>query len=232
MSTRIPTLLPKISDPQNEWMPKRKNYPTFETYAKRFDPDRTYPPVCYRRNGTPRTPNSTCHRPCRPAHFTREASKYSPWMLALKKFNRSKTVWCVPKDGSPGYTECMKYKREFQREARKKRAAFDAEMDLNNLPAKEYLALMEARNAPARNQSSVAESSAMGARGPLGLTEGQERQLRSTRLTNQRNAEREAQAREAKRLAEQEAYYAKYPNQRPKPRTKGGALYDKRGNPY
>jgi hypothetical protein len=51
-------------------------------------------------------------------------------------------------------------------------------------------------------------------------------------LTNQRNAEREAQEREAKRLAEQEAYYARYPNQRPKPRTKGGRLYDKNGIPY
>ena len=231
MNTRIPTLLPKISDPQNEWMPKRKKYPTFETYAKRFDPDRKYPPICYRRNGTPRTPNSTCHRPCRPAHFKREASKYSPWMLALKRFNAGRNTWCVPKENTFGYTECMKWKKEFQREARQKRAAFDAEMDLNNLPVKEYLALVEARNAPARNESSVAESSAMGARGPLGLTAADERQLRSTRLANQRAAEKIRQEREAKELEEMEAYYRKYPKQRPIPKKNRG-IYDKKGNPY
>ncbi len=230
MNTRIPTLLPKISDPQNEWMPKRKKYPTFETYAKRFDPDRKYPPICYRRNGTPRTPNSTCHRPCRPAHFTREASKYSPWMLALKKFNVGNNTWCVPKAPSPGYTQCMKWKKEFQREARQKRVAFYAGEDLNNLPAREYLALMEARNAPARNESSVAESSAMG-RGPLGLTAADQAHLRSVRLANKRAAEQAQKEREEKERQEMEAYYRKHPKQRPRPK-KGGGTYDKKGNPY
>ena len=234
MNTRIPTLLPKISDPQNEWMPKRKKYPTFETYAKRFDPDRKYPPICYRKNGTPRTPTSTCHRPCRPAHFTREASKYSPWMLALKRFNAGRNTWCVPKENTSGYTECMKWKKEFQREARQKRAALRAaaaeDERFDNLTLRQVQDEWRAAER-ARNQSSVAESSAMGARGPLGLTAENERQLRSVRLANQRAAEKQKKEREEKERQEMEAYYKKYPKQRPRPK-KGGGTFDKKGNPY
>lgn len=106
-----------------------KAHQAAEAWEKRSDPDRKYPPVCYKQNGEPRTGKymEVCHRPCRPAHFKNEASKRSPWMLALKKFNAQNTTWCVPKKNSRGYTECMKFKKEFQRAAGPTKKAAEAE---------------------------------------------------------------------------------------------------------
>ena len=189
---------------------------------------------CYNKRGKMRPDERSCHKPCRPAHFTREASKTSPWMLALKKFNAGRNTWCVPKENTSGYTQCMQWKKEFQREARRKRAAEAAaaaeDERFDNLTLRqvqdEWRAAQEAERA--RNQSSVAESSAMGARGPLGLTAADEAHLRSVRLANQRAAEK---IREEKERQEMEAYYRKYPNQRPNPKKNRG-LYDKKGNSY
>jgi hypothetical protein len=111
---------------------------TAKAWAKRSNSERTYPPVCYTPGGKPRTGKymEVCHRPCRPAHFKRPASKISPWMLALKKWNQSNTSWCVPKKPSPGYTLCVKYKNEIQRRQYAMRNEEDDELDL---PLRGYL---------------------------------------------------------------------------------------------
>ena len=189
---------------------------------------------CYNKRGKMRPAPLHCHKPCRPAHFTREASKTSPWMLALRRFNRGNNTWCVPKKPSPGYTECMKWKKEFQREARQKRAAEAAaaaeDERFDNLTLRQVQDEWRAAER-ARNESSVAESSAMGARGPLGLTAADEAHLKSIRLANQRAADKIRQEREEKERQEMEAYYRRYPKQRPNPKKNRG-LYDKKGNPY
>jgi hypothetical protein len=122
-----------------------KAHQAAEAWEKRSDPDRKYPPVCYKQNGEPRTGKymEVCHRPCRPAHFKNEASKRSPWMLALKKFNAQNTTWCVPKKNSRGYTECMKYKKEFQRAAgptqkQRKKADDDTEEGIDGMTMAQY----------------------------------------------------------------------------------------------
>ncbi len=111
---------------------------TAKAWERRSKPERTYPPVCYTEGGKRRTGKymEVCHRPCRPAHFKRPASKISPWMLALKQWNRGNSSWCVPKNPSAGYTLCLKYKNEIQR---KQYAMRNEEEDELDLPLRSYL---------------------------------------------------------------------------------------------
>jgi hypothetical protein len=89
----------------------------------------------------------------------------------------------------------MKWKKEFQREARRKRRE-EAEDDL---PLEQFTALVNSRNAALRDRelmagprfsSSVAESSAMGAaRTPLGLTAAQVQASKASTRANKAFAE-------------------------------------------